>query len=458
MSTRGKSKEKTIYVCSSCGRSYAHWMGKCAECEEWNTITEEKIVTRPAGEKRRTTESTEAVSLASQSFDSEESIVTGLKEFDELLGGGLVTDSSILIGGEPGVGKSTLILQACGLLCDRGVASLYLSGEESVQQIALRGRRIGVGSEALKVAAARELPQIYSLINNNNPAVVVIDSVQTLYDPDLESAPGTVSQIRSCCSEIADFCKRSGKILILIGHITKEGAIAGPKILEHLVDVVLYFEGENQNLFRVLRVRKNRFGPASEIGIFEIKQDGLKGVANPSEHFLDEHTDSVPGRAIVTVVEGQRPLLLEIQALAAQTNFGFPQRVASGYDSRRLALMLAILEKREKIPFGQRDVFVNLAGGLRVDDPSLDLGLIAAIISSVEDAPIKSGTAIMGEVGLSGEVRAISYIERRINECLKLGFTHLVVPKRNLRGVKLPEGVNLIGIKRISELADTVLA
>lgn len=457
MSARGKSKEKTIYVCSSCGRSYARWMGKCQECSEWNTINEEKVLTRSSSKKMRVDESTEAVTLSSQPLDKQDILETGMSELDQLLGGGLVPDSSILIGGEPGVGKSTLILQVCGLLAEKNVPSLYLSGEESVQQLALRGRRIGVDSDLVKVAAARELPQIYSLISRSEPFVVVIDSVQTLYDPDLESAPGTVSQIRSCCSEIADFCKRSGRILVLIGHITKEGAIAGPKILEHLVDVVLYFEGENQNLFRVLRVRKNRFGPSSEIGIFEIKQDGLSAVANPSELFLDEHADSVPGRAIVTVVEGQRPLLLEIQALASQTNFGFPQRVTSGYDSRRLALMLAILEKREKISFGQRDVFVNLAGGLRVDDPSLDLGLMAAIISSVEDTPIRAGTAIMGEVGLSGEVRAISYIERRINECLKLGFSHVVVPNRNLRGLSLPKDVNVTGVKRLSELADAVL-
>jgi DNA repair protein RadA/Sms len=457
MAMRGKSKEKTIYVCSSCGRSYARWLGKCPECDEWNTITEEKIVTRPAGGQRRSDQSTEAFSLASQPLDSHQILATGMSELDQLLGGGLVPDSSILIGGEPGVGKSTLILQACGTLAEQGITSLYLSGEESVQQIALRGRRIEVDSDRVQVAAARELPQIYSLINKVAPDVVVIDSVQTLYDPDLESAPGTVSQIRSGCSEIVDFCKRSGRIVILIGHITKEGAIAGPKILEHLVDVVLYFEGENQNLFRILRVRKNRFGPSSEIGIFEIKEDGLHAVANPSEMFLDDHADSVPGRAIVTVVEGQRPLLLEIQALAAQTNFGFPQRVSSGYDLRRLALMLAILEKREKIPFGQRDVFVNLAGGLRVDDPALDLGLIAAVVSSVEDTPIKSATAIMGEVGLSGEVRAISYIERRIKESLKLGFNHLVLPQRNLRGLKLPEEVVVTGVKRISELPDAIL-
>ena len=272
-------------------------------------------------------------------------------------------------------------------MANQNLSALYCTGEESTQQVGMRGKRIGIKSELLQIAAVRELPQIYALIDRIKPAVVVIDSVQTLYDPELESAPGTVSQIRSTAAELVDFCKRGDMLLVLIGHITKDGAIAGPKILEHLVDVVLYFEGESHNWFRLLRVKKNRFGPASEIGIFQIGEEGLFAVGNPSELFLNEYPEDIPGRAVVTAVEGQRPLLLEIQALATQTNFGFPQRVSSGYDSRRLALMLAILEKRQRIQFGQRDVFVNLAGGLKIDDPALDLGLVAALISSVEDIP-----------------------------------------------------------------------
>jgi DNA repair protein RadA/Sms len=295
------------------------------------------------------------------------------------------------------------------------------------------------------------------LIAQVDPALVVIDSVQTLYDPDLESAPGTVSQIRTAAAELVDFCKRAGKMLVLIGHITKDGAIAGPKVLEHLVDVVLYFEGETHNLFRILRVRKNRYGPASEIGIFQIGDHGLSAVANPSELFLDEYPDDIPGRAVVTAVEGQRPLLLELQALATQTNFGFPQRVSSGYDSRRLALMLAILEKRQKVHFGQRDVFVNLAGGLKLDDPALDLGLMAALLSSVEEIPIQPQTVIIGEVGLSGEVRAVPYIDRRIVEAAKLGFEKIVLPRKNLKGLKIGKGVNLVGIEKLSELPKAVL-
>jgi DNA repair protein RadA/Sms len=385
-------------------------------------------------------------------------LATGLAEFDLLLGGGLVPESSILIGGEPGIGKSTLMLQVTGMLANLGLASLYLSGEESLQQIAMRGRRLGIASDLVQIATERELPEIKALIDHSDVAVVVIDSVQTLYDPDLESAPGTVSQIRSSAAELADYCKRRGTILILIGHITKDGAIAGPKILEHLVDVVLYFEGEKNNLFRLLRVRKNRFGPTSEIGIFEITNEGLAAVANPSELFLDEYPADVPGRVVVTAVEGRRPILLELQALVSRTNFGFPQRVSSGFDLRRLNLMLAILEKRQKLEFGQQDVYVNLAGGMRVDDPALDLGLAAAVISSLEEIPVRLQTVVIGEVGLSGEVRAVPYIDRRVREAAKLGFTRAVIPRKNLKGFKAPSGIEVVGIESLAELSKTVLS
>lgn len=457
MIVKGKSAEKTVFVCSACGHSYSRWMGKCPDCGEWNTIVEEKIVPARQSRARSDAGDLRVVPITRYELEAEPAIKTGLDEFDHLIGGGIVPASSILIGGEPGIGKSTLMLQVAGALAERGYPTLYLTGEESAQQVALRGRRLGVTNDAVQVGAIRELPQIYALINQVSPALVIVDSVQTLYDPDLESAPGTVSQIRSAAAELVDFCKRSDKILILIGHITKDGAIAGPKVLEHLVDVVLYFEGESHNLFRILRVRKNRYGPAAELGIFQIGEAGLSAVANPSELFLDEYPDDVPGRAVVTAVEGQRPLLLELQALATQTNFGFPQRVTSGYDSRRLALMLAILEKRQKVLFGQRDVFVNLAGGLKIDDPALDLGLIAALISSVEEIPIVPKTVIIGEVGLSGEVRAVPYIERRIAESAKLGFERIVMPKKNLKGLKSIRGINLIGIDKLADLPKAVL-
>ncbi len=454
----GKSSEKTIYVCSSCGHSYSRWMGKCPDCGEWNTIVEEKISPTRSARAKTIAGEFHVVPISNWEPDAVPSIRTGLEEFDHLIGGGIVPASSILIGGEPGIGKSTLMLQVAGALATQSYPTLYLTGEESTQQVALRGRRLGVASAEVKVGAIRELPQVYGLITQVDPALVIIDSVQTLYDPDLESAPGTVSQIRSAAAELIDFCKRSGKVLILVGHITKDGAIAGPKVLEHLVDVVLYFEGESHNLFRILRVRKNRFGPAAEIGIFQIDESGLSAVANPSELFLDEYPDDVPGRAVVTAVEGQRPLLLELQALASQTNFGFPQRVTSGYDSRRLSLMLAILEKRQKVLFGQRDVFVNLAGGLKLDDPALDLGLMAALISSIEEIPILPKTVIIGEVGLSGEVRAVPYIERRVAEAAKLGFERVVLPKKNLRGLKSTRQLALVGIEKLSELAKHVLS
>jgi DNA repair protein RadA/Sms len=451
-----KSSDKTIFVCSACGRSFSRWMGKCPDCGEWNTIIEEKV-SIPKPKSHVAAGGVDATPIAFCNSEHHVIVRSGIDEFDLLLGGGIVPDSSILIGGEPGIGKSTLMLQVAGGLARQGLTALYLTGEESTQQVGQRGRRIGVQSQSLQVAAVREMPQIYSLIDRIKPAAVIIDSVQTLYDPDLESAPGTVSQIRSTAAELVDFCKRNEMVLILIGHITKDGAIAGPKILEHLVDVVLYFEGESHNWFRLLRVKKNRFGPASEIGIFQIGEEGLFAVANPSELFLNEYPEDIPGRAVVTAVEGQRPLLLEIQALATQTNFGFPQRVSSGYDSRRLALMLAILEKRQRIPFGQRDVFVNLAGGLKIDDPALDLGLVAALISSVEDVPVQPQTVLIGEVGLSGEVRAVPYAERRVTEAIKLGFQRIILPRKNLKGLKPHRDVTLAGIEKLQELPKAAL-
>lgn len=432
-------------------------MGKCSACGEWNSIIEEKVA--PARKSERSAAGRlEAVPITSCRGAEQPMAPTGMSEFDLLLGGGLVPESSILIGGEPGIGKSTLMLQVAGLLALKGMGTLYLSGEESLQQLGLRGRRLEVASELVQIATERELPSVKALIDQEQPAVVVVDSVQTLYDPDLESAPGTVSQIRSSAAELADFCKRRGTILILIGHITKEGAIAGPKILEHLVDVVLYFEGEKNNLFRLLRVRKNRFGPTSEIGIFEIGPKGLTAVSNPSELFLDEYPADVPGRAVVTAVEGQRPILLELQALVSRTNFGFPQRVSSGFDSRRLNLMLAILEKRQKLEFGQQDVYVNLAGGLRVDDPALDLGLMAAIISSLEEVPIQPQTVLIGEVGLSGEVRAVPYIDRRVSEAAKLGFTKAIVPRKNLKGLAETKNIKIVGVDSLAELPGAALS
>ena len=449
-----RAKEKTVYVCTACGQTHSAWMGKCSACGEWNCIIEEKL--RVSRKPAAADPDLAVLPITECRSAGQPMIATGLTEFDLLLGGGLVTDSSLLIGGEPGIGKSTLMLQVMGLLAAKGLAALYLTGEESTQQIGLRAERLGVVAAELQVAAVRELPQVKSLLEQLSPQVVVIDSVQTLYDPDLESAPGTVSQIRSSAGELIDLCKRRGAILILVGHITKEGAIAGPKVLEHLVDVVLYFEGEQNNLFRILRARKNRFGPTSEIGIFQIGPTGLEAVANPSELFLEDYPVAVPGRVVVTAVEGRRPILLELQALVSRTNFGYPQRVSSGFDLRRLNLLLAILEKRQRLELGQQDVFVNLVGGLRLDDPALDLGLAAAIISSLEDAPIKEKLVVIGELGLSGEVRAVSYAERRVAEARKLGFTEVVLPKRNHAGLKV-DGIKLHPIERLTELPGLTL-
>jgi DNA repair protein RadA/Sms len=448
MKTRGK--EKTIFVCTTCGQTHPVWMGKCSGCGEWNTVIEEKVAPRSSTASADTSTTLQPIGECSSAMQP--MLATGLDEFDHLLGGGLVPDSSLLIGGEPGIGKSTLMLQVVGLLAARGIPSLYLTGEESTQQIGRRGERLGVTDPHVLVAAVRELGQIKSLIEQSEPGAVVIDSVQTLFDPDLESAPGTVNQIRSATAELIDFCKRRQLLLILIGHITKEGAIAGPKLLEHLVDVVLYFEGEKSNLFRILRARKNRFGPTADIGIFQIGQQGLEPVANPSELFLGECPADAPGRVVVSAVEGQRPILLELQALVSRTNFGFPQRVSSGFDLRRLNLLLAILEKREKIELGQQDVFINLVGGLRIEDPALDLGLAAAVLSSLNDVAAQDKLVIIGELGLSGEVRAVAYADRRINEAAKLGFEKVILPRKNLKGLNRPKGLELLGVERLSEL------
>ena len=391
------------------------------------------------------------------STSEERRITTGIGEFDRVLGGGVVSGSLVLIGGDPGIGKSTLLLQAGHAIGERAGTVLYVSGEESVRQIKLRADRVKVASERLLLLSETNVDSILNQLCHIRPAAAVIDSIQTTFSPHLESAPGSVSQVRECASRLMHAAKREGISILLIGHVTKEGAIAGPRVLEHIVDTVLYFEGERHHSFRILRTVKNRFGSTNEIGVFEMREEGLVEVGNPSELFLAERPEHVSGSVVVCSVEGTRPLLVELQALVSPTNFGLPQRVAAGIDHRRLSLLLAVLEKRAGLRLGNHDVFMNVAGGVRIDEPAVDLGMVVSVASSLRDVPVGSAVVAVGEVGLGGEVRAVSHIEKRIGEAAKMGFSRCVCSKRNLKGLKTVGDIEISGVHTVSEALNLLL-
>jgi len=443
------SREKTIYVCQSCGASYPKWSGRCSQCGEWNSLVEERV--RKGSSTGTTGKEASFTRLDRIDTLAEFHIPTGLDEFDRVLGGGIVPGSTVLLGGDPGIGKSTLLLQAAGRLAEGGHAVLYVSGEESSEQIRNRADRLGVVSDKINVATTTDLHEITSIINSEYHSFVIIDSIQTLRSNDFDSSPGTITQIRECVAHLQNVCEARSMGLMLIGHITKEGSIAGPKVLEHMVDVVLYFEGEKNYLYRILRANKNRFGSTSEIGIFTIGSTGLETVSNPSELFLSERSSGVSGQVIVCSVEGARPILFELQALVAESSYGVPQRVSSGFDQKRLSLLLAILEKKEQFRLSSRDVFVNLAGGLRIDEPAIDLGVVCAIVSSLEESPVRDDTVIVGEVGLGGEVRSVSRVEARITEAMNLGFRRIIIPERGTSRISNKSGIEII---RVSALSD----
>jgi DNA repair protein RadA/Sms len=454
-----KASSKTVYVCQSCGAVSTKWSGRCAACGEWNSLTEE--VQKSASLKRessRAKHQVETYKLSEISGDVSYRVVSGNAEFDRAVGGGVVPGCSLLIGGDPGIGKSTLLLQLAGNFADLGIKTLYVTGEESQNQIKIRADRLGINSDLIDVACLIDTEEIIAALNKDNFKFLIIDSIQTLKTPYLESSSGTVSQIRESVSTLLDVCQVKEVTTLLIGHVTKEGAIAGPKVLEHMVDVVLYFEGEKNHLFRILRSEKNRYGPTNEIGIFSIDASGLKQVANPSEIFIRAHPENEYGSVIVATMEGTRPILLELQALVGKASYGYPQRVTSGFDPKRLALLLAILEKRQRIPFGDKDVFINITGGLKISEPSLDLGAIVALLSSLEETAVRDNTVIIGEVGLGGEIRQVSNLDRRLMEARRLGFKRAVVPHLSKLESRDMEGLEILKANQIGDALSLALA
>ena len=449
------SKTKSAFFCGNCGYESAKWLGKCPSCSQWNTFVEEVIV---KGTDKKAKDDwrefsgmagVKTVSINDVSSAEEKRIVTTDAELNRVLGGGIVAGSIVLVAGEPGIGKSTLFLQN-GLQL-KNVRTLYISGEESEQQIKMRADRLGAVSENFYLLTETDTQTIFKEIKKLKPELVIVDSIQTLQSPFVESSPGSVSQIRECAAELQRYAKESGTPVFLIGHITKDGAIAGPKILEHMVDTVLQFEGDRHYAYRILRTLKNRFGSTSELGIYEMTNEGMRAVTDPSEMLITQKEDQLSGIAIAATIEGMRPLLIETQALVTQSVYGTPQRTVSGFDLRRLQLLLAVLEKRGGFHFGVKDVFVNIAGGIKVEDPSIDLAIVCALLSSYEDVPMPPKICFAGEVGLSGEIRAVNRVEQRIAEAEKLGFEKIIVSKYNSK-TKLKAGIEIVSLSKVEEL------
>ncbi|MDP4258370.1 MAG: DNA repair protein RadA [Bacteroidota bacterium] len=447
------SKIKTAFFCNNCGHESMKWLGKCPSCEQWNTFVEEvitkddRLVNRDLPDRKEN----KTLSLSDVISAEEKRIVTEDAELNRVLGGGIVSGSIVLVAGEPGIGKSTLFLQ--NALSLQAITTLYISGEESEQQIKMRADRLRISNDNFYLLTETSTQTIFQEIKKLQPELVIVDSIQTLQSPYIESSPGSVSQIRECASEFQRFAKQTGTPVFLIGHITKEGSIAGPKILEHMVDTVLQFEGDHHYAYRILRTLKNRFGSTAELGIYEMTASGMRGVSNPSELFLTQKEERLSGTAIAATMEGMRPLLIEVQALVTPSVYGTPQRTVSGLDLRRLQLLLAVLEKRGGFHFGMKDVFLNIAGGLKVEDPSIDLAVLCALLSSYEDAPLPMHSCFAGEVGLSGEIRAVNRIEQRISEAEKLGFAKIFVSKYNLKGLKNQKfNIEVVSVGRVEEV------
>jgi DNA repair protein RadA/Sms len=447
------SKSRIKYICSNCGYESLRWLGKCPECESWNSFTEEIVETS----KRKPTISKskyELNTIETISADEADRIKTGITEFDRVLGGGLMPGSVILLGGDPGIGKSTLAMQATANINQK---VLYATGEESEKQIKLRASRLKLNSPDFYVQAETNLSDILGAINQLSPAVVVIDSIQTMYRSELDNSPGTITQIRECTSLLMEEAKKKHYSVIIIGHVTKEGMIAGPKLLEHMVDAVIQFEGESNYSFRILRAQKNRFGSTNEIGVFEMHEDGLREVKNPSELFLSEREKLTPGSVVTSSIEGTRPILLEVQALVTPSNYGYPQRVSNGFDQRRLSILLAVLEKRAGVRVSATNVFVNIAGGIRITEPAADLAVCAAIASSLTEKVIENQTIIIGEVGLGGEIRSVGHIEKRIQEAEKLGFKNAIIPSSNKKELKSSGSISVKTFDNLDQVVKSIL-
>lgn len=444
----------TAFFCKECGFESSKWTGQCPVCKEWNTMVEEPVAKRDSSARRTGTvlkQVSKPVRLEEVSIDDQDRISTGYPELDRVLGSGIVAGSLILVGGDPGIGKSTLLLQVCRNLAEAGRRILYISGEESLKQIKLRANRIGTISGELLFLCETNLDEIEAAIREVKPEVVIIDSIQTMFREDVSSAPGSVSQVRESTNILMQIAKGMGIAVFIVGHVTKEGVVAGPRVLEHMVDTVLYFEGERNASYRILRGVKNRFGSTNEIGVFEMQEKGLVEVENPSEYLLSGRPEEASGAVVACSIEGTRPILLEVQALVAQTNFGLPRRTAAGTDYNRVNLLMAVLEKRCHYELSRYDAYVNIAGGVRMNEPALDLAIILALVSSMKDRPVNPKTIIFGEVGLSGEVRAVSMAEQRVNEAVKLGFESCILPKVCLDKMKKTEKIRLYGVSNVRE-------
>ncbi|MEI3521316.1 MAG: DNA repair protein RadA [Anaerosacchariphilus sp.] len=451
-----KGKTSTVFFCQSCGYESPKWMGQCPGCREWNTFVEETVEKKSAAKAHERRAAGGPVCLSSIETKDEERVTTRMQELDRVLGGGIVPGSLVLVGGDPGIGKSTLLLQVCQKLADDGHEVLYISGEESLKQIKLRAERIGQFSDKLRLFCETNLELIGDTIRSSKPEVVIIDSIQTMYNEDVSSAPGSVSQVRESTSVLMQLAKGLGISIFIVGHVTKEGTVAGPRVLEHMVDTVLYFEGDRHASYRILRAVKNRFGSTNEIGVFEMRETGLTEVENPSQFMLNGRPEEASGSIVACSMEGTRPILLEIQALVARSQLAMPRRTAAGMDYNRVSLLLAVLEKRLNLHLSGSDVYVNIAGGIRINEPAIDLGVVLAIVSSSRDRAIDEKVLAFGEVGLSGEVRAVSQAAQRVQEAKKLGFTTVILPEVCREQIGEVKGVRLIGVRSVWDAVQAI--
>lgn len=454
------TKQKNVWYCADCGHKQTRWAGQCPQCQQWNTLHEEVEFTEKSKRfEAQSVKSSKPLRIKEVSFKDSPRIMTHVKEFDRLTGGGVVPGSLTLIGGDPGIGKSTLMLQLANVMAKQGLIVLYVCGEESVEQTTMRARRLEIDSDNLLLLSETNFSHINKHIEQLKPDVLIVDSIQIVYKSDISSSPGSVSQVREVATEFMHIAKGQGIATFLIGHVTKSGELAGPRVLEHLVDTVLYFEGEKQHNYRMIRVVKNRFGPTDEIGVFQMQKKGLAEVANPSQIFLEERTKRAIGSVIIPTLEGSRTLLIEAQALVTETVFPTPSRRCTGIDQNRLALLLAVLEKRMRYQLFRSDVFVSIAGGLRVMEPGVDLGILIAVASSLKNKVVDPEAVIIGEVGLGGEVRSVSRVESRIKEAVQMGFKRCFVPKRNVRGIpaELQESINVSGVEYVEDAIEALI-
>ena len=450
------AKQKTIFVCQNCGYKAPKWLGRCPDCNAWNSFVEELAEIGHRDREHRQSALDRPQRIDTVTTDTETRHKTGLREFDRTLGGGLVPGSLVLIGGDPGIGKSTLILQIAQRLAQHRLKTLYISGEESVQQIKMRANRLSANSPELYLLTGTCLEDVIERLEELAPRIVVIDSIQTIFTESLSSAPGSIGQVREVTSRLMNLAKSSGRAIFLIGHVTKDGAIAGPKVLEHLVDTVLYFEGDGSHMYRILRAVKNRYGPTNEIGVFEMLDSGLEEVLNPSNIFLEERDSDVSGSIVISCMEGSRPLLVEMQALVCNSYLAMPRRTTIGVDPNRVSVLVAVLAKRGGVALSDKDIFINVAGGIKIGEPAIDLGIIATTASSFLNKPIPRNTVTFGEVGLSGEIRGVSHTELRLKEAVKLGFSRCLLSKKSIKTLKGKSDMELIGVSSVTELLEVL--